>query len=354
MDGWVIQFRVGVMVLATLIISVILILLFEELPLRHFLEKPYTVYVKFPESRGISDGTPVYKNGIRIGEVKQVDLADNDTAVLVTIEIQEERRIYENEKCHIVSDLLGDTSLSFRRLRDPEASQAPIEPEATLHGAVIEDPTGLKAVLKEPIDTVTNTGIALEKAGNELGRAASKLSNFLDQNSDKIAEALTKATDTLDSVGKAAENANQLFGDPETQEQLKVALKNLPDTLDQFRLTMKKAQTNLDNLEKFTGTLGEGSEERVRRVNHAIVQMDELLTELNTFSQALNDENSSLGRLIKDPQLYNDLAAAAENVKKASQRLRPIVEDVRIFTDKIARHPGILVRDAVRPGAGIK
>ena len=27
------------------------------------------------------------------------------------------------------------------------------------------------------------------------------------------------------------------------------------------------------------------------------------------------------------------------------------MEDVRVFTDKIARHPGVIVRDAVKPGS---
>ena len=31
-----------------------------------------------------------------------------------------------------------------------------------------------------------------------------------------------------------------------------------------------------------------------------------------------------------------------------------MVEDVRVFTDKIARHPGVIVRDAVKPGPAIK
>ncbi len=354
MDDRVMQFRVGVMVLATLIISAILIMYFEKMPIKSLLfQETYTIKVKFDEIRDITKGTSVYKNGIRIGEVEKVELADDDKAVLVTAEIEEGRQIYQNEECYVSSKFMGDTSLSFRRSKDPDAPKELIDRTITLQGqdTVSEDPTGMKAAmeaaLKGPFDTVKETGDALKVAGDKLADAADKLSGFLDQNSGKMAE-------TLDSMGKAAKNANDLFGDPETQAQLKVALRNLPDTLDQFRLTMKKAQTNLDNLEEFTGALRVDGKKSVRDIHDLIAQAKGFMTELNMIVQAINDEESSLGLLIKDPQLYNDLAAAAKNVNEASRRLRPIVEDVRVFTDKIARHPGLIVRDAVRPGAGLK
>ncbi len=354
MDDRIMQFRVGVMVLATLIIAAILVMYFEKLPIKGlFLEKPYIVKVKFRKIRDIAKGTSIYKNGVRIGEVKKVELADGDTAVLVTAEIERKRQIYENEECHITSDLMGNTRLTFQLSKDSDIPKGPIdkEPPPTLPGFATEDPTGMKAAmeaaLKGPFDTVEGTSEALKEAGDKLADAAEKFSNFLDQNSVKM-------TNTLDSMGKAAENANDLFGDPETQAQLKVALRGLPDTLDQFSLIMKSAKTSFDDLEEFTGALNVDGKKSVQDIHSLLVQAKDFMTELNTIIQAINDEESSLGLLIKDPQLYDDLAGAAKNVREASRRLKPIADDIRIFTDKIARHPGILVRDAVRPGAGIK
>ena len=43
------------------------------------------------------------------------------------------------------------------------------------------------------------------------------------------------------------------------------------------------------------------------------------------------------------------------NVRKLTQELRPIVDDVRVFTDKIARHPEQLgVRGALDRRPGLK
>jgi hypothetical protein len=34
--------------------------------------------------------------------------------------------------------------------------------------------------------------------------------------------------------------------------------------------------------------------------------------------------------------------------------MEPILCDARVITDKIARNPGVILRDAVQPGPGIK
>ena len=55
------------------------------------------------------------------------------------------------------------------------------------------------------------------------------------------------------------------------------------------------------------------------------------------------------------PEVYNDLAQAANNVNRLTQDLRPIIDDVRVFTDKIARHPEQLgVRGALDRKTGLK
>ena len=78
-------------------------------------------------------------------------------------------------------------------------------------------------------------------------------------------------------------------------------------------------------------------------------KLDRLVLDLLTMSDAINKQEGTLGQLIYDPDLYQRLNRAAGNVEQVSHRLRPIVEDVRVFTDKIARDPGQLgVRGALQ------
>ncbi len=83
MDERVIQFRVGVMVVATIIITAILVLLFGER------QSPFratrTVYIKFPETPGVGANSPIQNKGILIGRVTGV--RSDEDSVLVTAEI---------------------------------------------------------------------------------------------------------------------------------------------------------------------------------------------------------------------------------------------------------------------------
>src|SRR5271163_1418286 len=99
MNERVVQFRVGVMVLAPVFITAILIALFDGFPA--LVERPYTLYLKFNDAPGITPGTPVTKSGIRIGRVTDVkfaeDLDPGATGVIVTVHIDANRRIHRDE-----------------------------------------------------------------------------------------------------------------------------------------------------------------------------------------------------------------------------------------------------------------
>jgi phospholipid/cholesterol/gamma-HCH transport system substrate-binding protein len=75
---------------------------------------------------------------------------------------------------------------------------------------------------------------------------------------------------------------------------------------------------------------------------------------LADLSQTLNSREGSIGQLLNNPHLYQELETAAGNVADITRELRPIVNDARVFMDRAARHPGIIIRDAISPGSGIK
>jgi phospholipid/cholesterol/gamma-HCH transport system substrate-binding protein len=59
--------------------------------------------------------------------------------------------------------------------------------------------------------------------------------------------------------------------------------------------------------------------------------------------------------LVTNPELYQHINRAAKNIDEVSRQLKPIVDDARVFSDKIARHPEMLgVRGAVQKSTGIK
>jgi phospholipid/cholesterol/gamma-HCH transport system substrate-binding protein len=355
MNDRVMQFRVGVMVLATAIIAGILVVLFGDLP--SLVQATYPLKMDFADARGVSQGTPVRKNGILVGRVATVTLNERG-GVTVVADIDSYVPIYKDEQPRIAGTLLGDAEISLvpGRIVPPRQRLAKDE---VLTGAVSRDPFEVFATL-EPKFGATLDSLA------EASASVTKLSTNLDRmflgGDDKFENMVRKTEAALDNFSIAMNNLNDVMGDPKAREKMKTAIEALPEVLADLRTTVQgigttvdTADRNLRNLEGLTKPLGDRGGEMVAQIDRTIGRLDETLRQAALFTKALNESQGTLGKLVRDPQVYNDLAQAAQNVSKLTKDLRPIVDDVRVFTDKIARHPEQLgVRGALDRRPGLK
>ena len=355
MNDRVMQFRVGVVVLATAIIAGILIVLFGDLP--SLVQANYPLRMRFSDARGISDGTPVRKNGILVGRVSSVML-DERGGVSVVADIDSYVPVYRDEQPRIATTLLGDAEIQLVPgvIRPPRQRVAQDE---VLTGAAARDPFDMVASLEPKL------GTALESL-TEASQAVTKLSSDVDRlllgDGNDFGELVRKTDKALDEFSKAMININDVMGDPRARANIKEALEGLPQVLGDLRSTVQgmgatldSADRNLRNLEGLTKPLGERGAGMVAQIDGTIGRLDEVLQQAVFFTKALNESDGTLGRLVKDPRVYEDLAAAAANVKNLSRELRPIVDDIRVFSDKIARHPESLgVRGALDRRPGLK
>jgi phospholipid/cholesterol/gamma-HCH transport system substrate-binding protein len=372
MDDRVMQFRVGVFFLFTLLLTGILLVMFGKLP--QYVGK-YQVQVQFDNAGGISPGTPVRKSGLVIGRVGNIQLTDNDEKVLVTLEIQSDKTIYKNEECSIVRNLFGDTAVQFAAAKDGKAAHVPVELDKPILGErPSEDPTGMQKVLEKPINRVNATGDALTDASKKLGVAADQVSAILDKKAQaRIERIIENIAESMDVIKKG-------LGDAENQKKLAKALSDLPDTLENMKATFAKTDKALTlftesktpgekspverlvhtiemterSLHDFSQPSENGGPPPVDQIAKAVGNINEITALMRNIMSRIDRGEGSLGALLKDRQLYNRLNKAAQNIEQVSRELRPIVEDAGVFMDKAARHPGVIVRDAVKPGVGIK
>ena len=122
-----------------------------------------------------------------------------------------------------------------------------------------------------------------------------------------------------------------------------------------FGNTMQLADRNLSNLEGLTKPLGERGPQLIASLDRSVGQLDTVLGQVAMFTQALNNSEGSLARLVKDPALYEQVASMVANLNELTQKLKPIVNDVRTFTDKAARHPEQFgARGLIQGNSGIK
>lgn len=349
MDERVLRLRVGVVVLAAAIITGILVMRFGDMPLPG--SQSYTIYVIFPAAPGVQVGTPVRSSGITIGRVTEVDRLPAG-GVRVTADIDGDEPIFQTDVCRVASaSLLGDAVIEFV----PPAAPQPNAPKLE-HGSEIQN--GM--VAGNPMDVLvhleTDMRVALgsiKTAGDEVGVAARNLNNALANNDDQLPRVMQKAERALDQFNQTMVTMNDLFSDNQTREGLKRTVNDIPQLVAEARATLQKAdqafgglnrvteraERNLANLEGFTKPLGERGETLVDNLDGSLANINELLEQLVTFSSNLNNRQGTLGRLMNDEELYNRLNNTLANAEEITFKLKPILDDVRIFSDKIARDP---------------
>lgn len=357
MDERVMQFRVGVMALATLLITASLVLLIGKAPA--LVHGTYTLYIKFDDAPGVSQDTPIRKFGIRIGRVSKVGFAEDDSGAMVTAEINSDVKLRTDEYCRINNSLLGDAVLEFIDKDPGHLSDEYIEDGDLLKGDVRSDPLQIVAKLEGNLSEALGS---VGRTSDEIGELARRVSDLLGNNDEQFSRIVAKTEQTLDQLRTTIASTDDVLRDPVMKENLKRAINEMPLVLDDAREaisnlkgTLTGVDRNLANLEGFTKPLGERGPKLVENLENSVSKLDKVMGDLSDFTDSLDNPNGSLGQLVNNPEVYQQINSAAANINQLSKELRPIVKDVRIFTDKLARHPEQLgVRGAIKPSNGLK
>ena len=340
------------MVLGSLLLAVALVLMLGKLP--GPFKSTYSIFVWFPQIPGVAEGTPVRKDGLLIGRVTDVKLLEN--GVVVTVEIDSKYKLRRNEVCRLTSNLLGDASLQF--VRSAGASEEFIQNGDYMEGSVAANPMQAFDALQGDF----NEAIAsINMAGREVGRLAETINQFMANNDEQLNRIVNKTERALDGFQKAVGDLDSLLGDEKTRAGLRDSIANLPDMLTEareaiagIRAATKLADANLQGLQGLTGPLGDRGPAMVESIDVGLSRLSELLAQFVQFGKKLNSGQGTVGQLLNNKELYDHVNAAVCNIEKLTKELTPIVDNVNAFTDKLARHPGMLLRDAVKPNSGIK
>lgn len=403
MDDNKLRFGVGVLVVSSIGIGIILTFLFGAFP--NVLSQNYMLVVDFPSAEGVSPNTAVLRDGVRIGRVEKITLLP-EGGVRIVLAMDSSQPINRHYIPTIGNSSLvtGDAAIEFVRASEQELRKVLSDPSENLELAntLFADKDYLDYGKKspDPLTAISNMQVRMSEtmksisgasdAVNLLANDVRKTVGGADQRIDKLTQ---EAVDTLEEFQGAIRDVRKIVGSPTIQKGLEDSMAQLPrllldaqktldstrETFDSFRrvgdrfdrvgaaaeetiTTAQRSVASFDrtihNVERFTEPLGDRGGELIGQVISTLARADLALAELDTFGKTINNSDGSFKRLLEDDEMYWQIRRTIENVEAASARIRPILDDVRIFSDKIARDPRELgVRGALskRPsGTGLK
>ena len=282
---------------AVLALGTILLFIFGYSFLKgtNILDKDNTFFVTYDNVEGLAKASPVTINGLLVGKVKDITFLNNQGKLLVSFSVTESD--FEFSKNSLVriyrSGLLGGKSLGLYPEYDPENRAVSGD---TLVGSVEDDM--LVAVTKAlgPLeDKVNNTLVTLDVLLHSI-------TDILDPKTRaNLQNSIANLNTTMESLNDASSSLNGLL------KENKGSLNNTFANLENMTTNFNSLSDSLSKLE--TGKL--------------FSELQNVVTRFDTITSALENGEGSMGKLLTDEQLY-------ENLKGASKQLEELLEDVKL------------------------
>lgn len=230
-----------------------------------------TYNMSFKDLKGLSESTAIYADGYKVGTVTSIEYDyENAGNVLVKCDIDPQLRIPKGSQAEIESDLMGNIKVNLLLANNPKEK---IEPGGLIMGI---DEKGMMAQFQEVLPTVMAIVPKLDSIVTSVNTilANPSIANIL-RNAEDMTANLKVTTSELNSL------AMQLN-------------RSVPGM-------MQHANATLQNTETLTGNLAKVD------VDATMKKIDNTLDNLEQMSKALNNREGTLGLLMYDKGVYNNL-----------------------------------------------
>lgn len=230
-------------------------------------------YITFKDIQGLGASSPIYADGYKVGTVDAIEFDYGQTEpIKVKANIDKNLRIPAGSKAEIEKDLMGNLKVHLLLANNPRQR---IEPGGTIPG-IVEDGVMTKVAEMVPV----------------IEQMVPKIDSILNSLNALLADpALAASLHNIQTI-----TGNLTVSTRELNTLMTGLNKQVPGMIN-------RANGVLDNTGKLTSNLAaldvRGTLDRVNRT----------LANAEEFTQKLNSDKGTLGLLLNDKQLYNNLNA---------------------------------------------
>lgn len=276
-----------------------LILGFNYLKGKNLTERNDVIYAVFPSVEGLVVSSPVYINGFQVGKVSDMQASDKDlSGIIVKISLKKEINIPDNSVAILNSEILQSTSVVIRK----GSSTSYVQSGDTIQ---TKPSTGIMGEVRNSLNPAISS---LNQALISLNNLIAKISVMMDpRTQNNLQEMVANLKASSESLKAMMDQQNGA---------LARSLSNVASITGNLKDNNNKVDTIVDNIQALSGKL------KNLQMDETLVSVNKTLASLNAVLNKANSREGSLGLLLNDPKLYQEL-------RQTNRSLNILLDDFR-------------------------
>ena len=291
--------------------------------------RDYYIEIQAEKTAAVLAGQTIHMNGYPIGEIKSVKLAEDPRqGVIITAAIGSAYSIPEDvDTVWIYRGQLGPPFIDIKVLPSHSDKMFPTTPGKTV--------AKLKAnIPPDAFSQISQLAEQLKPTLQEFGPALARISALAENLNLMIAGPASSGTNQAgrtdlrslaQQFSQTLDNLNSLIGDEQNRENLKQSLANLSQAGKDASEALKEFRAFAAQAKQGTSQLTLDLRDAAQAVISSSEQVSKLLQNLNKTVEQVNQGQGTAGKILYDPQLYEEMLSSTENLDRAVQELRTLM-----------------------------
>ncbi|MBO7194741.1 MAG: MCE family protein [Alistipes sp.] len=245
-------------------------------------------YANYDQVGGIQPASHVMIYGVKVGTVTNVTLNTDPTkGVEVEMTIDKQYQIPVDSKAKIFSDgLMGGKAVEI------------------VYG------TATEMIPNEGTLQTEKSVDLMELAGSEMEGLITKVTVIMDNLTQTLESVNTLMAQNTENITSIVSNVDGLTGNANAM--LAQERAHLEEALESLSKFSKSLGDNSEQIESIIGNLNTFSTQLAQ--SKLVAEVESAVTKLNEVLSAVNDKDGSVGKLLSDGELYENLTEASDNL----------------------------------------
>jgi phospholipid/cholesterol/gamma-HCH transport system substrate-binding protein len=276
--------------------------LFQFLKGHNLFSRDDFYYVKYGNVDGLEKSKSVMINGLKVGMIESitpVQTQNKNLSFIVELRINKDYTFSKNSVAQINSEFMGG---SFVKLILAEDNAAAAQSGDTLKGVVN---TGIVGQLMSDVEPMKNNlNAVLVRLDSTLALTNKVLA---DQNRKKLEQMLDYLNGTIIEFKTTAQDADGLIKNNSAK---------ISSMLDNTNKMMSATTTTVEKYGIVADKINQADLDKV------VKNLQTMLDNINQLTAKMNSGDGTLGKLVNDPAMYNNLNTASKNLSDLLQDLK--------------------------------